>query len=260
MNGIIKLTSSRRAIAGLLRYAQGIPTIPVARSMSLGDVVEARQHILSPPSWTAIFIRAYGIVCNRFEHLRRSWIARPFPHLYQHPFSVCAVAVERQWEGESAVLCARIKKPEEATLEEVQQDLQRFKEADVRSISEFRLALRFGRLPAWLQRLVMWERLDWSGVRRVKYIGTFGMTNYGMLGAESLHPISPQTTVLTLGPMQPGGVLTVKLVYDHRVLDGAYVARVLEHLEEVLQTVILAELRQVSAHHRRQGSRVGLTA
>jgi hypothetical protein len=260
MNGNIKLTTSRRAIVGLLRYSRHIPTIPVARRMSLGSLGEARARLESPPSWSAMFIRAYGLVCERFEQLRRAWISWPSPHLYQHPCSSCAVAVERVWEGEAALFCGRIESPESATLEKVQQHLRKYQEADIRSISSFRLTLRFGRLPTLLQRLFMWLRLDWSGARRVKDIGTFGMTNYGMLDAESLHPLGPQTTVLTLGPMQPNGEITVKLVYDHRVLDGAYVARALAHLEEVLQTTILDELKRASTGQHGQDSSLRRTA
>ena len=39
------------------------------------------------------------------------------------------------------------------------------------------------------------------------------------------------------------GRVVVKLIYDHRVLDGAYVARRLRDIEETLNGVILEELR-----------------
>jgi hypothetical protein len=233
-------------MAGMLRYAKGIPTIPVARRMNLPDLVDARSRMGQAPSWSAMFIRAYGLVCARFAPLRRSWISWPTPHLYEHPHSECILAVEREVHGEPVVLPGKIIRPEIATLDEIQQQLQHFQKAEVKSIKSFLLSLRFGRLPGFLQRLILWHNLDLSGKRRVKYIGTFGMSNYGMFGAESLHPIGLQTTLMTLGPISSTGEITVKLVYDHRVLDGAFVARCLKHLEEVLQTIILGELRQTS--------------
>jgi hypothetical protein len=49
---------------------------------------------------------------------------------------------------------------------------------------------------------------------------------------------------LTYGPIDPGtGRVVVKLIYDHRVLDGAYIARRLRDIEEVMHGPILAELR-----------------
>ncbi len=135
-----------------------------------------------------------------------------------------------------------IHKPEETSLEQITKVLRWYQEADVWSVSSFRSSLRFGAIPGWLQRLVMWRKLDMCGRRRAKYIGTFGFTNYGMLGAESLHPVGPTTTVMTLSPIKANGDLTVKLVYDHRVLDGSYIARCLAYLEEILHQTMLPEL------------------
>jgi hypothetical protein len=84
-----------------------------------------------------------------------------------------------------------------------------------------------------------------SGLKRSKRFGTFGLSSYGALGAEQIHPISPLTTTLTYGPIEPDtGRVIVKLIYDHRVLDGAYVARRLRDVEDVLNGPILDELRE----------------
>src|SRR4029079_14632963 len=93
-----------------------------------------------------------------------------------------------------------------------------------------------------IRRLLWWSTLNISGFKRAKRFGTFGLTSYGALGAESLHPISPLTTTMTYGPISPAGDVVVKLIYDHRVLDGAYIARRLRDLEATLHGPILAEL------------------
>jgi hypothetical protein len=66
-------------------------------------------------------------------------------------------------------------------------------------------------------------------------------------GASSLHVLSPLTTTLNYGTFLPDGSLDVRLVYDHRVLDGATVARALGHLEEVLHGPIADELAGVGS-------------
>src|SRR5262249_60928278 len=86
--------------------------------------------------------------------------------------------------------------------------------------------------------------LKLSDYKLCKRIGTFGLSSYGNLGAENLHPISPLTTTLTYGPVDPDkGQVVVKLIYDHRVLDGAYIARRLGDIEEALTGPVLEELR-----------------
>ncbi len=91
--------------------------------------------------------------------------------------------------------------------------------------------------------MLWWGTLNISGQKRCKRFGTFGLSSYGSLGAEQVHPISPLTTTLTYGPIDPATHrLVVKLIYDHRVLDGAYVARRLRDIEDTLNGPILDEL------------------
>ncbi len=51
------------------------------------------------------------------------------------------------------------------------------------------------------------------------------------------------TTTLTYDVIQPDGSLDVRLIYDHRVTDGATIARALADLESVVRHEILTELR-----------------
>jgi len=244
MSRIVKLTPPRRALIAFLEHAKEIPTVPVARQINLSDLMNARAQITQPPSWSAIFMRAYALVSGPFNQLRRSWLSWPYARMYEHPVSVCSVAVEREWQGERYVFYGKVEQPEERTLEFVNDALLHLQTEEIRKVRAFRNVLRLGKLPLFLQRLALSAHDDFSGPRRVRSLGTFALSNYGMLGAESLHPIGLNTTILTLGPISPKADVTVKVVYDHRILDGGYVARALGHLDEVLHTTILAELRE----------------
>src|SRR5436190_1797257 len=65
-------------------------------------------------------------------------------------------------------------------------------------------------------------------------ISLFPGHTYSSLGAESLHPLSPLTTALNYGVIGEDGTVDVRIIYDHRVLDGSTVARALVDLEKVL--------------------------
>lgn len=106
--------------------------------------------------------------------------------------------------------------------------------------------MRLRHVPGTLRRLGL--RLALNAPRlRPKYFGTFGLTVYSSLGAESLHPIAPVTTTLTYGVIDADGRVSVRLVYDHRVLDGCTVARALADLEAELNDAILQELRSLGS-------------
>src|SRR5262249_12956978 len=128
--------------------------------------------------------------------------------------------------------------------------LRRFKERPIESIAAFRRTLLVSRLPFPLRRLAWWFGLNAWGRKRAHYMGTFGVSVYAGLGAASLHPLSPLTTTLNYGVLEADGTVDVRLTYDHRVLDGATVARALEHLESILHGEIVAELQALRTRPR----------
>ncbi len=123
-----------------------------------------------------------------------------------------------------------------------------YKNDPIETVGYFRQAMRVSRLPLPIRRFLWRLTLNYSGQKRSKRFGTYGLTTYGSLGAEQLHPISPLTTTLTFGPIDEVGDVCVKIIYDHRVLDGAYVARRLQDLEAALNGPVLEELLLCEAY------------
>ena len=93
-----------------------------------------------------------------------------------------------------------------------------------------------------VRRALFWLGLNLPRTRPGKF-GTFGLSSYSALGAQSLHPLSPITTTLNYGPVQDDGTVLVRIVYDHRALDGSTVARALAALDEVFNAELVQELR-----------------
>jgi hypothetical protein len=237
------LSLPRQLICDYLHFAKKIPSVPVQRRMRLGEVVAARAATGLRPSWCAIFLKAYGFVTAACPSLRRSYMAFPRPRLYEHPINVASVAIERKIGDEDAVLFAHVRQPETLSLAEIDHRLRRFKEQPLESFGDFRRILLMYRFPRPVRRVMWWLALNLWGRKRAVFMGTSGITVYAGLGAASLHPLSLLTTTLNYGVIEPDGSVDVRIIYDHRVLDGATVARALAELERVLTHEILAELR-----------------
>jgi hypothetical protein len=238
----LSLSPARRMAQEMLRHARRVPSAPMARTFDVSALAAARQQADPAPSWTAIFIRAYGFVCQEFAELRRAFIPWPTAHLYEHPHSTCALVVERSWQGETILLGSKIRAPEHMSMTSIQELIRYYKETPLWQVGDYRQVLRFGRLPWFLRRFAFWQTLYLSGYKRAKRFGTFMVSSYGSLGAEQIHPIAPFTTLLTFGPISSSGEVVVKVVYDQRVLDGRCVARCLCRLEEVLNASVREEL------------------
>jgi hypothetical protein len=239
----LPLSPPRRFLCDLLHFAKQIPSVPVQRRINVRRVAEARALAVPRPSWCAVFTKAYALVTNAWPQLRRCYLSFPTPRLYQHAASVASVAVERPFGDESAVFFAHLAGVEARPLATIDEKLDYYKTAPLKSIGAFRRALLVARLPLPARRLLWWTALNLSGRHRARLMGTFGVSVYAGLGAASLHPLSVLTTTLNYGVIDPSGDVDVRLVYDHRVLDGATVARALADLERVLNLEILAELQ-----------------
>ena len=233
----LPLAGPRRFIGDLVHFAHRIPSAPVSRTIDLSALAGPRTR---HPLAAVVGLRLHEGVCpGRCAHirrLRRSLLEFPWPRLYEHPWMNCALAIERTYHGEEGVFVGLFRAPEQQTLAQLQKAVDWYKNETLEKVGFYRMALRFSQAPTPIRRLLWWSTLNISGYKRCKRFGTFGLSSYGSLGAEQLHPISPLTTTLTYGPIDPTTQrVVVKLIYDHRVLDGAYIARRLRDIEDTLE-------------------------
>ena len=223
----------------LMHFAMKVPSVPAERRLSLGAVVAARAQCAARPPWTAIFAKAYAMVAQEFPELRQVYLPFPRPHLYEYQASVATVTVLREFAGEPILFGCIIEDPATLPVTEVAKKILQTAQAPLDQIADFRRAKWGGRLPLPLRRLLMWLVLN-IAAQRAKYFGTFAITV--VPGADTHHPLSVWTTVLTYGPLSGDGSVVVRMIIDHRVLDGGVCARVLARLEEILNGPIVQEL------------------
>jgi hypothetical protein len=219
--------------------------VPVQKRMSLGALVAARAACRERPRWTTIFTKAYALMAREFPEFRRAYVKIPWPHLYEYPASNATVIIERDYRGEAGLFSISIKEPARQSLRDIGRQIEHASTAPVEEIKDFRRTIQFARLPRPLRRVLWWICLN-IGRQRGNYFGTFGVSVYSALSAESLHPLSPLTTLLNYGVINSDGVVDVRIIYDHRVMNGATVARALARLEEILSSVMLEEVRALA--------------
>ena len=237
----------RRWIADLLHAGRRVPTVTVERRVNVAPVALARKLFLHPPSWVLLFTKAYAVVAAHRPELRRAYMPFPWPHFFQADESVATVAVEREYRGEPAVFFGHIRHPDRHSIRQLMQHLHRWRTHPVEHIRSFDRLIRYSRLPASLRRLAWWYAANVSQRWRMRVFGTFGVSVTAGDGATALNLISPLTTSVNYGLLTPDHSLPVRVHFDHRVVDGAPVARALAELETVMNTSIVAELKDLAA-------------
>ncbi|MBR1153126.1 acyltransferase [Bradyrhizobium sp. JYMT SZCCT0428] len=243
MRGTVrKITLPRRLIADLMHASNRVPFVSLARPLNIRGLSEARAQAAAKPGWAAIFVKAFALVAKEQPVLRTLYVKWPTPAFYELPRSVAMVAIARVEDGQDCVLPQKVTAPDEMSLADVDSMIRHAKEAPIEQVPAFRKILRTTRLPLPLRRLFWAIGLNF-GRQRANYFGSFGVTSVAAYGAGQLHALSPGPFVLSYGVEKPDQTIEVVLRWDHRITDAALMAKVLNRLEQVLNTEIAGELR-----------------
>lgn len=237
----IPLTPARRAVADLMKLTVGIPLASVVRRMNVARVIAARRTAATAVPWTAIFMKAYALVAIEFPELRRAFLKFPRPHLYEYPASVAALTVEREYRGEMRVFALIVKDPAALSLAEIAGMIHDVQNSPIENIKAFYRLERIINYPRFLQRMMWWTGYNF-GRLRANHFGTFGVTSVSSLGAESNFFPTPLSTTVNSGVIRDNGDIDVRIMIDHRLIDGSVSARVLLRLEQILNGAIVQEL------------------
>ncbi|MBR1226662.1 MULTISPECIES: acyltransferase [unclassified Bradyrhizobium] len=243
MRGTVrKITLPRRLIADLMHASNRVPFVSLARPLNIRGLLEARAQAAVRPGWAAIFVKAFALVAKEQPVLRTLYVKWPTPAFYELPRSVAMVAIARVEDGQDCVLPQKVTAPDEMSLADVDAMIRHAKEAPIEQVPAFRKILRTTRLPLPVRRLFWAIGLNF-GRQRANYFGSFGVTSVAAYGAGQLHALSPGPFVLSYGVEKPDQTIDVVLRWDHRITDAALIAKVLNRLEQVLNTEIAGELR-----------------
>jgi hypothetical protein len=239
----LRAGAMRRLMIDLMWLSAAFPLACIRRRMHLGVLADARRQSRHRPPWVALFAKAYDLVASEIPELRHAYVKLPWPHICEYPCSMAVIAVERMQAGRPTVFFARIKQPSQLSLERLSIVVRHRMQDPIEQVQDFRGCCTIARLPPPLRRTLLWLAANLSRFRGNRF-GTFGITTVGALGAEIAYSRAPITTFVTIGPVSDDGSVDVGIAFDHRVLDGVTVARVLQRLEETLNARILAELNR----------------
>jgi hypothetical protein len=250
----LALSMHRRWVGDLLAASKDIPLIPFEKKMQLADVVAARAALKKRPSWCAIFTKAFALVAVKWPVLRQAYMKFPWHHIYEHPESVASVMIERDVLGVNGIICCLVRRPDQISLAELDGRLEMYRTDPLEKHGSNRRSIRAAKLPKLLRRAGWWYLLNYRGKIRTYNAGTFGVSVTAGHGATATTLISPLTSTIHYGVFESNGSILCRITFDHRVIDGGDMARVMVALEEELKTTLLAELQVLAQAEASAGS------
>jgi hypothetical protein len=237
----VSVSPFRQLVIDLMHFSRKVPAVTAHRQMDLGPLIAVRQRAAARPNWTVLFTKAFAILGRDYPELRRAFMPWPWSHFYEHPHNVVALNVERRLPGEDIVLFCLIRSPENRPLAEIEAIVREHKQAPIETLRSYQRAIGVSRIPWPFRRWFWWASLNIFGRRRCHNFGTYSVTSIASQGAGLLHvvPLLPCSLYYGLFDHER---LDVRLTWDHRVMDGATVARALTDLETILNREIAQEL------------------
>jgi hypothetical protein len=149
-------------------------------------------------------------------------------------------------DGEECVLPQRVTEPEALALAEIDAQIRHAKDAPIDEVLHFRKVLLASKLPYPFSRIA-WLTGVLFGRQRGNYFGSFSVTGVAAYGGGELHALTPGPYILSFDVVAPDQSIKLLIKWDHRVTDGALIARTMTRLEQVLNGEISAEIRSLRA-------------
>lgn len=225
--------------------------------INVAPVLAARAEQQQAIGWTAIWMKALALVSRRRPELRTAYLPFPWARLYEHPEFICTVVFERTWQGASALFFEKFAAADNQPLQDIDISLRKLRQVPVESVGSFRRLIRFSRAPVLVRRLLWSIGLNWSGPFRVRHMGGFCILNPFPTSGTITQTAVPASLMLYYGLVAPNGEAQVDAFYDHRVMDGIELYRILRDVEATMNRDIVAELKQTA---QAPGGQLGLGA
>jgi hypothetical protein len=237
--------------------SRGVDCAGCKRRIDVSRAAAARAALARRPSWSSIFAKAYGLVALERPELRRAYMPWPYPHLYEHPFSVATMSVHRVLaDGEPGVFFSQISRPEAMSIAAIDAEVRRLKTDPIETVGGFRRLLRNARYPRFVRRVLGLAALNASGDAKARYFGTFALNSIVDPETEPMVVFAPITMLLYYSAVDADGRMTVHTYFDHRVFDGIPLIAALDHLAAVLNGAIADELETMAVDRPRPDAAV----
>ncbi|TCO60792.1 2-oxo acid dehydrogenase subunit E2 [Actinocrispum wychmicini] len=155
------------------------------------------------------------------------------------------LTLDKTLNGHRIVLATVLPDVQDATLEEIQEHIEQFRDGDPATQPEFAAVRLLHRLPWPLAPLLY--RLGVRPLsRRPETMGTFAVTSLGHRPVDGFYSVGGTTVTFGLGritdrPVARAGqvviapVMRLCLTFDHRVIDGAEAADVLTEVKDRME-------------------------
>lgn len=240
-----RLPRQRRHTLYFLREIRAFSPVFIDTEVAMGAVLAHRASAGRRRSVVTYVICAAGRVLARHPDANAAIRGRLSPRIARYPRVHAKFTLDKRIDGHRVVLSAVLRDVDRAELDDVQRQVEHYRDGDAETMEEFAGLRALHRLPppvglAGFRRVVRPLR------NRADRFGTFAVTSLGHRPVDGFYSVGGTTVTLGLGqvaerPVARGGevriapTMRLSLAFDHRVIDGAEAADVLTEIKDGLE-------------------------
>jgi pyruvate/2-oxoglutarate dehydrogenase complex dihydrolipoamide acyltransferase (E2) component len=197
-------------------------------------------------SWITYLLHTAGRVLEAHPEANSAMRGRLRPRLARYRSVDAKVALDKSLGGHRVVLAAILPGVHRATLDDIQRQVDHYRDGTPATMPEFRGTRALQRLP-WPLGAAAFRAATRPLGSRTGRMGTLAVSSLGHTAVDGFQSVGGTTITLGMGrttdrPVVRGGqvavapVMRLSLAFDHRVIDGAEAADVLTALREGLES------------------------
>jgi pyruvate/2-oxoglutarate dehydrogenase complex dihydrolipoamide acyltransferase (E2) component len=248
MSKIVRFPRDRRHTYFFLERARENAPILLDTDIDMSSI--SRQRKLQKEqgvqvSYISYLIKVISGVVAKYPQANSSVKAALIPCLVSYERVVAKFTLDKTGFGERLTLAALVKDSDKKSIEAIQQDIDYYKTADYENSEAFAPVRKLNALPLILGRWLYGLVLD-NLSKRQEIQGSFTVTSLGHSRVNGFFPISSTTLAFGVGEIKDSVVVVdgemvirpmmrLSMVFDHRAIDGAMAADILNDIGEGLE-------------------------
>ncbi|MBZ5750620.1 MULTISPECIES: 2-oxo acid dehydrogenase subunit E2 [Metabacillus] len=248
-NEILHFPKQRKHTYHFLDHAKEFSPVYLSIDVDFYNIQKVRKNLVTEKkikiSYIAFIIKGISEVLRKYPKANSAVKGSLFPKIAFYEDIIAKFTLDKTIDNERVVLAGKVINSDHKSLEEIQEDLEYYKNSTFQEVDEFQPIQKLHSLPTWLGNMI-YKKTVGDLKKRHTIQGTFTITSLGHRPIKHFYPITSATLCFGIGAIEEKTkvinntieirpIMPICLTFDHRAIDGALAADILTGIKNQLE-------------------------
>ncbi|MDJ0744616.1 MAG: 2-oxo acid dehydrogenase subunit E2 [Xenococcaceae cyanobacterium MO_167.B27] len=247
---IIPFPKERRHTLSFLKHISSYSPVFINTDVDMTNILKVREQTAKETkrkySIITYVIHEVAQTFQRYPEANSSFSGGLNPKIARYNSVDAKFTLDKKIGQERVVLSALVPDANQLSLRGIQNIIDYYKHNDFEEIQEFNKLKKMQNLPLFLSEM-LFKFITENLTKRNRVFGSFSVTSLGHRSVNSFFSIGGTALTFGVGRIQPKPIvlengeigiaplMTLNMTFDHRVIDGAMAADILNEIKEALE-------------------------